>query len=67
MNTKGYIRISLVILVLSISMVLFAYSHKRVSQTQGSPDGCGKCEREKPQSEFILWETLSHNLFFANR
>ena len=66
MKAKTYIRISLFILVAAISLLLFSYSRKN-SNSQVMPDCSGKCEQKKPQAEFILWESLSRNLFSFNR
>ncbi len=67
MKAKTYIRISLFILVAAISMILFSYSRRNPSPGQTIPDCSGKCEQKKTQTEFILWESLSRNLFSLNR
>jgi hypothetical protein len=67
MRAKTYIRISIAVLVLMISVVLFAYSRKSATPGDGNPDcSNGKCEQKKAQAEFIFWESLSRNLFTAN-
>lgn len=63
MKSKTYFRLFLFILVIAISIALFAYSRKTVTGIQGNPDCSGKCEHDKTQTEFILWESLSRNLF----
>jgi hypothetical protein len=63
MKSKTYFRLFLFILVTAISLALFAYSHKTIPGNQGNPDCSGKCEPNKTQTEFILWESLSRNLF----
>jgi hypothetical protein len=63
MKSKTYFRLSLFILVTAISIALFAYSRKTAPAGQGNPDCGGKCEQQKTQTEFILWESLSRNLF----
>jgi hypothetical protein len=62
MKAKTYIRLLLFILIASISIILFSYSRKNGSNSQGIPDCSGKCEQKKTQTEFILWESLSRNL-----
>lgn len=62
MKAKTYIRVLLFILVASISLALFSYSRKNLSNGQAIPDCSGKCEQKKSQTEFILWESLSRNL-----
>jgi len=65
MKSKTYIRIFFLILVAAISFLLFSYSRSNVA---GDPESCenGKCPRQKAQTEFILWETLTHNLLSAS-
>jgi hypothetical protein len=67
MMTKTYISLLLFILVASISLLLFSWSRKNVPNSQDNPECSGKCEQKKPQNEFILWESLSRNLFSFNR
>jgi hypothetical protein len=61
MKAKTYIRVLLFILIASISILLFSYSRKNLSNGQ-TPDCSGKCEQKRSQTEFILWESLSRNL-----
>lgn len=63
MKSRTYIRLFLFILVAAVSVILFSYSHKSEQSNQGSPECSGKCEQKKTQTEFILWESLSRNLF----
>ena len=65
MRTKTYIRIFLLILVTSASLILFSYSRKKTTETtQDQSTECGgkSCGEKKAQSEFILWESLTRNL-----
>jgi len=63
-SSKTYIRVFFLILVASISFLLFAYSHKNVATGQADCEG-GKCIK-KAQTEFILWESFTHNLLSAS-
>ncbi|HVV02771.1 MAG TPA: hypothetical protein VHC96_01050 [Puia sp.] len=66
MKTKTYIRILLVVLVASTSLILFSYSRKKVDTNVERSTECGGkgCE-QKTQSDFILWESLTRNLLSA--
>jgi hypothetical protein len=63
MKSRTYLRLFLFILITAVSIAFFAWSHKTVTGSQGNPDCSGKCEHDKTQTEFILWESLSRNLF----
>ncbi|MDP4148937.1 MAG: hypothetical protein Q8927_05155 [Bacteroidota bacterium] len=62
MKPRTYIRLLLLMLVLSVSIILFAYSHKTSSPGQKDPDCSEKCSQNKAQTEFVLWESLSRSL-----
>lgn len=66
MKTKTYIRILLVVLVASTSLILFSYSRKNTDPNIERSTECGGkgCEK-KAQSDFILWESLTRNLLSA--
>ena len=66
MKTKTYIRIFLVVLVASTSLILFSYSRKKTDPNVERSTECGGkgCEK-KTQSDFILWESLTRNLLSA--
>jgi hypothetical protein len=66
MKTKTYIRLFLVVLVASASLILLSYSHKNVKTNEERSTECGgkSCD-QKSQSEFILWESLTRNLLSA--
>ncbi len=56
------IRLFIGTLVVALSLIFFSYVHARTSR-QEEPNGeTGKCESGNTQSEFILWESLTHNL-----
>ncbi|HEY4209559.1 MAG TPA: hypothetical protein VGM31_22190 [Puia sp.] len=66
MKTKTYIRLFVIVLVASASLILLSYSHKKVSTSEERSTECGgkSCD-QKSQSEFILWESLTRNLLSA--
>jgi hypothetical protein len=66
MKYRTYIRLFLVILVASISLILFSYAHSNNAGAPKKEDCGGKCEQKKTQTEFILWESLSRNLLSLN-
>jgi hypothetical protein len=60
------IRLFMGTLVVALSLIFFSYVHARTSQDE--PNGeSGKCEGGKTQSEFILWESLTHNFLIGRR
>lgn len=67
MKSKTYLQIFLLILVASISLFLFSYSHKATTSDKEDTNGQEKCCQKKVHSEFILWESLSRNLLSASR
>ena len=66
MRSKTFLRLFFLVLVASVSFLLFSYSHKSPTDTEKSDD-CGKCNKKKAQTEFILWESLSRNFLSASR
>ena len=66
MRSKTTLRLFLLVLVASVSFLLFSYSHRNSTETDKSDD-CGKCSQKKTQTEFILWESLSRNFLSASR
>jgi hypothetical protein len=71
MNPKAYTRLLILVLVASISFILFAYSRSTsagTTENQDCPDAADKCcEQKKGHTDFIFWESLSRNLLSANR
>jgi hypothetical protein len=59
------IRLFFGILVVAVSLVLFSYARARVSREEEPNSETGKCG--KAQSEFILWQSLTHNLLISKR
>ncbi|HWK02385.1 MAG TPA: hypothetical protein VNS58_02055 [Puia sp.] len=66
MRSKTFLRLFFLVLVASVSCLLFSYSHKNSADAEKSDD-CGKCSKKKAQTEFILWESLSRNFLSASR
>jgi len=68
MNKKTYIRLFLVLLTASVSLMLISYAHKDASGSNENADcNDSKCEPKKAQTEFIIWESISRNLLSAGR
>ncbi|HTI11142.1 MAG TPA: hypothetical protein VL832_21370 [Puia sp.] len=66
MRYKTYLRLFFLVLVASISFLLFSYSRKTAENSDKNEE-CGKCNQKKTQTEFILWESLSRNFLSASR
>ncbi|HEX9513521.1 MAG TPA: hypothetical protein VF939_23685 [Puia sp.] len=66
MRFKTFLRLFFLVLAASISFLLFSYSHKSTADTDKCDDS-GKCSKQKTQTEFILWESLSRNFLSASR
>jgi hypothetical protein len=66
MQRRTYIRLLILVVAASMSLILFSYSRSRVSTDEDSNNEAGKCPRKKAQTEYILWESLTHNLLSIN-
>jgi hypothetical protein len=62
MKRNMTIRLLIGILVVSLSMILFSYARSRASRAEEPNGEMEKCSSGKAQTEYILWETLTHNL-----
>ena len=62
MTRNTTIRLFFGILVVALSFILFSYAHARASKEDDSNGEGGKCRAGKTQTEYILWESLTHNL-----
>lgn len=62
-----YFRLFIVVLVASMSVLLFSYVRARASKTEDSCNECGKCNGGKAKSEIILLESLTHTLVVSSR
>jgi hypothetical protein len=69
MKRKLYIRLSVLVLAVSLSLVLVSYVRARASRIDDpSSNECGnKCESKKAHTEYILWESLTRNLLIIRR
>ncbi|HXB07504.1 MAG TPA: hypothetical protein VNW04_10320 [Puia sp.] len=67
MTRNKYIRLFVLSLVVCISLVLFSYVRGRSSSTDDPNCEGSKCPNGKTKTEFILWESLTHNLLVSNR
>ena len=72
MKRSLYFRLFVVVLVASASFLLLSYVHSRTARTEDQNCESGKCPSGQDPSgrartEYILWESLTHNLLTANR
>lgn len=67
MNRNKYIRLLVLCLVVSVSLVLFSYVRSRASSNEDSNCEGSKCPSGKTKTEVILWESLTRNLLVTNR
>lgn len=67
MARNKYIRLFVLFLVVSVSLVLFSYVRSRSSNTESPNCEGNKCPNGKSKTEIILWESLTHNLLVSNR
>jgi hypothetical protein len=67
MKRKLYIRLSILTLAISLSLMLFSYVRARASrQDEPTTNECGnKCPNKKAQTEYILWESITRNLLMV--
>ena len=68
MARNKYIRLLVLFLVVSVSLVLFSYArtHNTAAPDDTNCEG-SKCPSGKTKAEYILWESLTHNLLVSNR
>jgi hypothetical protein len=62
MKPSLYIRLLILVLVTTVSLFLLSYAHARTSASDDSNGEGGKCPSAKSKTEYILWESLTHNL-----
>ena len=68
MKRSIYFRLFVVVLVASMSILLFSYVRARSARTDEPCNDSGKCgSGSKAKSEIILLESLTHNLLVSNR
>lgn len=68
MKRQHYLRLFIVVLVTGASVLLFSYVRARNSRPQEPCNEGGKCSGEhggRGKTEYILWESLTHNLLAA--
>jgi hypothetical protein len=67
MKLRTYIRLFLLALVTATSLALISYKHTKTTAADNKECTDGeKCCQKKVQTEFILWESISRNLFGNN-
>jgi hypothetical protein len=59
------IRLFIGILVIAASVMLFSYARAKASREEDPNCETGKCPSGNSHTEFILWESLTHNLLNA--
>lgn len=68
MKKSIYIRIFFVVLIACACGLLFSYTHRNVAEDDTNQcDGVKCCEKKKSPSEFVLWESIYHNLLSVNQ
>ena len=67
MPRKLIIRFSALLLALSVSLMLFSYVRARASRPDDPNNECGNKCNKKAQTEYILWESITHNLLMVKR
>lgn len=65
MKRQHYLRLFIVVLVTGVSVLLFSYVRARNSRSEEPCNEGGKCNGGKAKTEYILWESLTHNLLAA--
>ena len=65
MKRQHYLRLLIVVLVTGASVLLFSYVRARNSRPEEPCNEGGKCSGGKAKTEYILWESLTHNLLAA--
>jgi hypothetical protein len=59
MKARTYIRYFILIVIAITSLIVFSYSRNMAT----SKESCQDSEKSSPrQSEFVIWESLSHSL-----
>ncbi|WP_188934213.1 hypothetical protein [Puia dinghuensis] len=67
MIRNKYIRLFVLLLGVSISLVLFSYVRNRSSSADDTNCDGSKCPSRKAKTEYMLLETLTHNLLVSNQ
>jgi hypothetical protein len=67
MKRNFYVRLFIVVLVTSMSVLLFSYVRARSSKAEEPCNDSGKCNGGKAKSEIILLESLTRNLLVSNK
>ena len=60
MKPGTYIRVFILAFLITASLFLLAYSRNHVSAAKECPSS-KKCEQMQNQTEFIIWDSFSHN------
>jgi hypothetical protein len=62
MRRSLYIRLLILVLATTMSFFLLTYAHSRTSASDDGNNEGSKCPSGKSKTEYILWESLTHNL-----
>jgi hypothetical protein len=67
MKLKMFVRLFVFVLLVSASLAFISYTHTKTAAADNKECTDGeKCCQKKVQTEFILWESISRNLFGNN-
>jgi hypothetical protein len=67
MKRGFFFRLFMVVAVAFASILLLSYVHARTARAEEQNCDGGKCPDGKVRTEYILWESLTHNFLTANR
>ncbi len=62
MQTSGYTKIFVLLLVVLSALALISYSRAKTTLVKEECSGSAKCGGKKIQNEYIIWESFSTNL-----
>ena len=66
LNIRLFPKLLIVALAIVVGMAVFSFVRARNTRSDDpNANGEGKCEGSRSQSQFVLWETLTHNLLAA--
>lgn len=67
MKRKTFFRLFLAVLLVSLGLLLISYNKSKASNSSDNKECTGEgCCQKKAQTEYILWESLSSDLFGNN-
>ena len=66
MKRSLYLRLFIGILAVSLSFILLSYVRGRAARDEEPNGEIDKCSSGKAKTQYILWESLTHNLLIIN-